>query len=84
MEQKKGLNDLVKKGNMHPEEKEKKLKEIDDLINNTPQVEETKSMLPILVVSLIIVVVFLLIIVNVLDHKVSKSSKNQIKILEIR
>ena len=80
----KGLNDLIKKGDISPEESQKKLKEIEALLNNTEPIVEHKTKLPFLIIGLLIIVFILIILVNVLDSKISKSPKTQIEIREIR
>ncbi len=80
----KGLNDLIKQGEGNSEENQRKLDEIDKMINANKDVEIKKSNLPILVVALLIIVVILIILTSVLDNKVSKKKTNHINIVEIR
>ncbi len=85
MDKQKGLKDLVKQDNNHSEENQKRMEEIEKLINENKNVEITKnSKLPFLVISLLIIVIVLLILVNILDNKVDNKIKNYIVINEIR
>ena len=81
----KGLNDLIKQGEKPSKEDQKRLEEIDKLINANKHIEVTTSTkLPVLIIVLVIVVIILVVLVNVLDNKVDNRNKNNINISEIR
>ena len=83
MEEKKDLNDNVTKSDLDSEA-QKKMQEIEMLINANKNIEITNSKLPYLVVALIVIVILLIIMVKSMDKKVDKSPKNNINIVEIR
>ena len=84
MEQKKGLNDYIPQNNVDSEENQRKMKEIELMINANKNITVNNSKLPYLVVALIVVVILLVIIVNSLDKKVDKTNKNNNNINKIK
>ena len=82
--EKKGINDFLPKVKITPEEKQKRLEEIDKIISTNKNVETTTSKLPTLVIILVIVIITLIILVNVLNKKVANSQRNNVNITEIR
>ncbi len=81
----KGIRDLLKQSdNKYSEEDKKKLERIDNLINESKNVEITKSNLHIIIISLLVIVIILLLLVSILDKKVNKTPKNNIEIKDIR